>query len=167
MLCSPAIQSCCLVSYSKCSSFHMGSESANTDDRSDRDVLERAASPREWHPLPNGRLGMLIPCKKRKVYLATDTWPLATVPVDGLAASAALPPPSPSGVAGGFWLPPPPQAGSEKNGAAQTCHVFRSGSRHADLTKRSSRPPAPPRRVGPAPARRAGTYRLGGAVFTK
>ena len=50
----------------------MGSESANTDDRSDRDVLERAASPREWQPLPNGRLGMLIPCKKRKVYLATD-----------------------------------------------------------------------------------------------
>ena len=50
----------------------MGSESANTDDRSDRDVLERAASPREWRPLPNGRLGLALPCKKRKVYLATD-----------------------------------------------------------------------------------------------
>ena len=36
------------------------------------DLLVRAASPAEWVPLPNGRLGLPLPCKKRRVYLATD-----------------------------------------------------------------------------------------------
>lgn len=36
-------------------------------------VLERAARPCEWVPLPNGRLGLPVDVsKKRRVYLATD-----------------------------------------------------------------------------------------------
>ena len=38
----------------------------------DHDLLTRAASPAEWVPLPNGRLGLPLTCKKRRVYLATD-----------------------------------------------------------------------------------------------
>ena len=54
-VCTVRCSACCLcfVTDCTCLSFHMGSESANTDDRSDRDVLERAASPREWRPLSN------------------------------------------------------------------------------------------------------------------
>ena len=43
------------------------------DHADDRDLLvTRAACPAEWVPLPNGRLGLALPCKKRRVYLATD-----------------------------------------------------------------------------------------------
>ena len=38
----------------------------------DRDILTRAACPAEWVPLPNGRLGLAVPCKKRRVFLAAD-----------------------------------------------------------------------------------------------
>jgi len=38
----------------------------------DRDILARAACPAEWAPLPNGRLGLAVPCKKRRVFLAAD-----------------------------------------------------------------------------------------------
>ena len=38
----------------------------------ERDLLARAACPAEWVPLPNGRLGLPVPCKKRRVFLATD-----------------------------------------------------------------------------------------------
>ena len=36
------------------------------------ELLARAACPEEWVPLPNGRLGLPVPCKKRRVFLATD-----------------------------------------------------------------------------------------------
>ena len=38
----------------------------------DRDLLARAACPAEWVPLPNGRRGLSVPCKKRRVFLAAD-----------------------------------------------------------------------------------------------
>ena len=42
------------------------------DHADDRDLLTRAACPAEWVPLPNGRLGLAVPCKKRRVFLAAD-----------------------------------------------------------------------------------------------
>ena len=38
----------------------------------DRDLFARAACPAEWVPLPNGRLGLAVPCEKRRVFLAAD-----------------------------------------------------------------------------------------------
>ena len=45
---------------------------ATKDVLSDPELLEQAARPGEWVPLPNGRLGLPLPCKKRRTYIATD-----------------------------------------------------------------------------------------------
>ena len=42
------------------------------DRDAERDLLARAARPAEWVPLPNGRLGLPVPCKKRRIFIATD-----------------------------------------------------------------------------------------------
>jgi len=44
----------------------------NSESEQDCSLLERAVCASEWEPLSNGRLGLSIPCAKRRVYLAVD-----------------------------------------------------------------------------------------------
>jgi len=50
----------------------MTTDATPSDNDAKRDLLARAARPAEWVPLPNGRLGLPVPCKKRRIFIATD-----------------------------------------------------------------------------------------------